>query len=297
MEKRQGIRRLLLTGASGFLGWHISQAACREWEVFGTVRSHGKAVPGVRVIRTDLTDFQDLKSIFQRVRPHAVIHGAAVTDPNFCQVNRDGTRRVNVDAAVNMAGLCADRSIPCVFTSTDLVFDGINPPYAETDPVCPVNAYGEQKVHAEEGVARTYPQAAVCRLSLMFGFSGSMRTNFFQNTLKAMEQGEAVRLFSDEFRTMLSPRAAVAGLFTALDRVNGTIHLGGAERISRYEFARLTAQVFNLADEHLVPCRQAHVKMAAPRPRDVSLDIRKARSLGFSPLPLAEELALLNGPA
>jgi dTDP-4-dehydrorhamnose reductase len=165
------MKKLLVTGASGFLGWNLCQLAKPEWDVYGTYFSHPGEIPGVNLIKVDLRDFEEIKRIFHEIQPAAVIHMAAQSSPNFCQSHPIESHSINVTAAWNIAGLCADSSIPCVFTSTDLVFNGLNPPYRETDPVCPVSLYGEQKVIAEEGMLERYPLTAVCRMPLMFGMA------------------------------------------------------------------------------------------------------------------------------
>jgi dTDP-4-dehydrorhamnose reductase len=180
--------------------------------------------------------------------------------------------------------------IPYVYTSTDLVFDGLNAPYRESDQVCPVNVYGEHKVQAEEQILRGYPPAAICRMSLMFGLSGPGAKSFIQPMILAMREGRELSLFVDEFRTPLSAGTAVAGLFLALNKVNGIIHLGGRERISRYNFGRLMKRIFKFENAQIKPCRQDDIRMAAPRAVDVSLDSSNAIALGFRPPPLGEEL-------
>ncbi|GAB4541462.1 MAG: SDR family oxidoreductase [Thermodesulfovibrionia bacterium] len=282
--------RLLITGVSGFLGWNICQLAKGRWQVFGTVFSHTLEIDGVNIIRIDLRDLKELRRLFKEIRPQAVIHTAGVTSPNFCQLHRMEAQRINVDASINIACLCADYSIPCVFTSTDIVFDGMNPPYKEDDPVCPINFYGEQKVMAERGMLRYYPDITICRMPLMFGVAPPTSSSFIQPMIKAMREGEEIRLFIDEIRTPISGWTAAEGILLALERVKGVIHLGGIERISRYEFGRLLSDVMDIKDAKLIPCRQSDIPMPAPRPPDVSLDSSKAFSLGFKPLPLIEEL-------
>jgi dTDP-4-dehydrorhamnose reductase len=78
-------------------------------------------------------------------------------------------------------------------------------------------------------------------------------------------------------------------------QVQGMIHLGGKERLSRYDFGRLLVEVFQLPATRLKSCRQQDVKMAAPRPADVSLDSSKAFHLGYQPLSVREELEMLRG--
>ena len=289
------MKKLLVTGASGFLGWNICRTAKKEWEIFGTVFSHPVEISGVNILKTDLTDFKELKSLFQEICPDAVIHTAAKSDPNFCQINKTESHKVNVDVPITIAKLCADDSIPCVFTSTDLVFNGLNAHYREEDTVCPVNIYGEQKVSAEEGMLKYYPGIAICRMSLMFGASWPGAKSFIQPMIAAMREGKELRLFVDEFRTPVSAKAAVSGILSALEKVRGLIHLGGVERISRYDFGRLLMNILDIQTARVLPCKQKDIVMAAPRPPDVSLDSSKAFAMGFKPLPLTEELMALRG--
>ncbi|OUL34915.1 NAD(P)-dependent oxidoreductase [Nostoc sp. 106C] len=287
------MKRLLITGASGFLGWHICQIVKPEWEVYGTYFSHSLEIPSVNTIKVNLTDFQELKDIFNQINPAAVIHTAAHSQPNFCQTHPQESYKINVTASCNIAGLCADRAIPCAFTSTDLVFDGLNAPYKETDLVCPVSIYGEQKVKAETGMLERYPNTAVCRMPLMFGTATPTAKSFIQPFIETLQAGKELNLFIDEFRTPVSGTTAAKGLLLALEKVQGLIHLGGKERISRYDFGQLLVEVFQITGAKLQGCRQQDIKMAAPRPADVSLDSSKAFALGYEPLSVQEELAAL----
>ena len=289
------MKKLLVTGASGFLGWHLCQAAKQEWDVYGTYFSHPGEIPGITLLKVDLRDFREIKRIFREIQPAAVIHTAAQSSPNFCQSHPDETHLINVVASCNIAELSADYSIPCVFTSTDLVFNGLNPPYRETDPVCPVNYYGEQKVMAEEGMRSRYPMTVVCRMPLMFGMATPTATSFMQPFIKALREGQELSLFVDEIRCPVSGRTAARGLLLALEKGEKCIHLGGKERVSRYDFGRLLVEVLQLPASRLKACRQEDVKMDAPRPSDVSLDSSRAFELGYKPLSLREELEALRG--
>ncbi|MBW4616940.1 MAG: NAD(P)-dependent oxidoreductase [Desmonostoc vinosum HA7617-LM4] len=284
------MKKLLITGASGFLGWNLCHLAKPDWEVYSTYFVHHLDIPGIKTWKVDLTNFQELKRLFNDINPAAVIHTAAQSQPNFCQTHPEESYTINVTASCNIAGLCADKSIRCVFTSTDLVFDGLNAPYRETDPVCPVNIYGEQKVLAETGMLERYPLTAVCRMPLMFGMATPTAKSFIQPFIQTLQEGKELKLFIDEFRTPVSGNTAAKGLLLALTKINGLIHLGGKERISRYDFGRLLTEVFQLPLTGLKSCRQQDVKMAAPRPGDVSLDSSQAFDLGYQPLSLREQL-------
>jgi dTDP-4-dehydrorhamnose reductase len=283
------MHKLLITGASGFLGYNLCRAARERWEVTGTVFSRRPAIDGVKILPVDLRDPGATAGMLAQVAPDAVIHCAAASDPNFCQLNPEPTHTINVEATAALARLCAGRSIPFVFTSSDLVFDGTRPPYRETDPVCPVSTYGLQKAEAERRVLEEYPEAAVCRMALMFGDPGPAAKSFVQPLFAALREGRPLRLFTDEYRSILGGRGAAAGLLLALEKARGILHLGGPRRMSRYEFGLILGGMLGTS-ELVRPALRSEVPMPAPRPPDVTLDSSKARQIGFSPPPVEKEL-------
>jgi dTDP-4-dehydrorhamnose reductase len=289
------MQKLLITGASGFLGWHICQLAQTKYEVYGTYFTKAIDIPGIKLTKVNLSDLQELKQLFNSIQPTDVIHTAALSQPNFCQNNPEASHAINVTASCNIAELCAENSARYAFTSTDLVFDGKNAPYQETDTVNPVNLYGEQKVLAEQGILTRYPIATVCRMPLMFGNSTPTAASFMQGFMQTIKEGKDINLFTDEFRTPASAKSAAKGILLVLEKVSGIIHLGGKERISRYDFGRLMVEVFQLPATRVKSCRQQDVKMSAPRPADVSLDSSNAFALGYDPLLIKQEFqAMLN---
>ncbi|MCE5335900.1 MAG: SDR family oxidoreductase [Desulfobacteraceae bacterium] len=287
------MKRLLITGASGFLGWNLSRAAGKEWDVFGAVFRNSSPIEGVTLLQADLTLLSELRELMRAASPDAVIHTAAISQPNICQNHRNESYRVNVEATKTLAGMCGDLSIPFVFTSTDMVFDGRKGCYREEDAVNPVNAYGEQKAQAEEAVFAAHPGSAVCRMSLMYGHAGPGAASFIQDWIAKMKEGRELRLFTDEYRTFLSARDAAAGLLLALSKVRGLLHLGGPERASRLRFGLELRRAFGLSGAVITPSSLKESNMPAPRPPDISLDSTRAVSLGFRPGAIGSELAHL----
>jgi len=285
--------KLLVTGASGFLGWNLCRIARGRWDVCGLARRNQNQPQGVELRRVDLTRFKDIKENLQEIRPDALIHAAAESSPNFCQLNPAASHRINVEATFNLASLCADLGIPFVFISSDLVFNGLKPPYSEDDPVCPVCIYGEQKAEAESAVLQRVPRALVCRMALMFGDAGQGAASFIQPLINDMKHGRQINLFMDEYRTPVSAANAAQGILLALSKTNGIVYIGGLERISRFEFGKLLRDVAGVPNAKLNACTRQSIEMAAPRPADVSLDSARAVALGFEPGPLREELERL----
>jgi dTDP-4-dehydrorhamnose reductase len=285
--------KLLVTGASGFLGWHVCQAASSQWDVYGTQWSNAAEISGATMLKVNLTDYEAVRSLLHDLAPDALIHTAAQARPHLCQEDPEGTYPINVTVPWNIAGLCAEQNIPCVFTSTDLVFDGQQSPYQETDPVSPINHYGEQKVAAEQGMLNRYPKAVVCRMPLMFG-AAPTAPSFLQGFLHQFQTGKPLTLFTDEIRTPVSGKDAAQGLLLALENAQGILHLGGKERLSRYQFGQLMVEALALNNVAFTGCRQADIPTNTPRPLDVALDSSKAFALGYAPNSVRSELHALR---
>ncbi|MCU0570062.1 MAG: NAD(P)-dependent oxidoreductase [Oculatellaceae cyanobacterium Prado106] len=288
------MKKLIITGASGFLGWHLCRLLRSQWDIYGTYQRHPLDFPDIQGIPLDLADSAALVEFFRGVQPDAVIHTAALSSPNACQEQPELSYRLNVVATAELASLCAAAQVPLVFTSSEQVFDGMRSPYCETDPVSPLNRYGEHKVMAEREVRSRYPTATVCRMPLMFGVAASA-PSFLQPFLETLKAGKPLNLFTDEFRTPASGTTAAKGIEIALEHCPPVLHLGGGDRISRYAFGELLVELLQLSPVLLHPCLQSEVRMAAPRPADVSLDSSLAFSLGYSPKSIREELAAILG--
>jgi dTDP-4-dehydrorhamnose reductase len=285
------VQKLLITGASGFLGWNLCQVARSQWETHGLYYQHAIEIADIQLHQVDLTDSELVTATIDRIAPDAIVHTAAASSPNFCQQQPQLSHQINVTASQTLAQICATAKIPLVFTSTDLVFDGTHAPYLETAPVAPLNIYGEQKVAAERAILATCDRAVICRMPLMFGNVPLTATSFIQPWFKALRERQQLQLFVDEFRTPVSGTTAAKGLLMALAAPPGILNLGGGERISRYEFGLLMAEVFGFDRSLLSPISQQDLVMAAPRAADVSLDSTKAIGLGYELPSLRQELA------
>jgi dTDP-4-dehydrorhamnose reductase len=285
--------KILITGATGFLGWYLCATAQKEWQVYGTTHTKSAKIPHVQLLPTDLTDAAALAELFQIVQPNAVIHAAALSQPNICEVQPEASWQINVQSSWRIAEHCAAAGIPCVFTSTDQVFDGQRGNYCETDPLAPVNRYSEHKVLAEEGMRSRHAQTIICRLPLMFGATPHA-PSFLQGFVAKLRQGETLQLFTDEYRTPASGESIAQGILLALASDIPCWHLGGVERLSRYEFGQYLVEMLQLPMSLLQPCFQKDVPMAASRPADVSLDSSLAFGRGYAPLGIMQELQKLE---
>ncbi len=209
------MKKLLVTGASGFLGWNCCRIAKENYKVTGLYNSRLCSVSGVGYIQCDLTDTGKLGQFISEINPSIIIHTAAISAPNRCQEEPAVSRIINVDVSGAIARICRERGVKLVFTSSDQVFSGNDAPYSECSFVSPVNIYGKQKSEAEQLILKECPDAAVCRMPLMYGDAPEGATSFIIPWLQMLRNGTPLKLFTDEMRTPVSARDAVCGLLLA----------------------------------------------------------------------------------
>lgn len=287
-------KKILITGASGFLGYHLLRLAySKGFEVYGLYNSALVSFEHSTNLQVDLRNYIDMGNVIDDIEPDVVIHTAALTDANLCEANKEISYELNVEVTRNLAGICCDYQVPFVFTSTDLVFDGTKGNYTEDDQPKPLMVYGEHKLLAEQEVMRVYPSALVARCPLMFGALAASSKNYFINFINSMQEGKTSKLFYDEYRSVCGAKSVAEGLLNLCEEATGIVHVAGAERVSRYDFGMAIVNAFGFGSTLIQGCSQKDVPMAAPRPADVSLNISKAQSLGYAPLGYEEELKLI----
>lgn len=297
-------KKVLLTGASGFLGWNFCKQVSTNYELVGTYFRNQPTDVDITWVKINLLDTPEISKLMDRVQPDIVVHLAAIANPTFCEEHPALSHHINVYTAVALAEASKKAGIPMIFSSTDLVFNGNSGPYTEDDFSYPLSQYGLQKQMAEESLLGDFEHVFVARLPLMFGETPTYTSNFYTQTIKNLQEGEPVRAFVDEYRTMMS--ASVASIWlqklieyaldsTIEDNKEHLLHLGGSESCSRYEFALKMAKVFGLDKQFIVPTMQKELDLVPARPANVSLDSTLAsNTLLYKAPSLEEQLSLLK---
>lgn len=296
------VERVLVTGASGFVGGRLVRRLAREGSrVVAWSGRHPERIPGLPGVETRSVDLGDASAIVRALAaaaPEAVVHAAAVSSLARCERQPELAARVNQRATELLAEACAARGARLVFCSTDQVFDGSRGGWAEGDAPRPLHVYGRSKLAAEAAVAALGGLGTRLRLALVYGDSPAGARSFHEQIRAALEAGTPLRLFEDEFRSPLHVDDVVQAILELLPRRDRPLlHLGGPERVSRLEMGQAAARRFGWPASRIEPARLAERSDPVPRPADLSLDTRLARSsLRRPPRSLAAGLADLARP-
>jgi dTDP-4-dehydrorhamnose reductase len=273
------MRRLLVTGATGFVGSHLLYRARFHWKVYGTFKTNRNAPPWAEALHFDLA--KDNPSILlETASPDRVVHTAAIARTDDCHQDPDAAYHVNVRGTEKLAAACAARQISLIFLSSDMVFDGKNPPFSEESTPNPQTVYGKTKLEAEEAVRTKSPDATIIRANLVYGHGIGWGSSFSEHILNTLEKDGTVTLFEDQFRSPISVRNLVNALLEIVENPpRRLLHVSGPDRISRHQFGRTLARIIGVDPERVQANRLADHRSVIPYPVDTSFDINLAKSI------------------
>src|SRR5262245_45926516 len=253
---------VLVTGASGFIGRQFMETF-RGHVVAGLRCSRSK--PGL--IKLDLKDSIALLGCIENLRPEVVIHCAARPSVDWCELNPDEARSINLSPVKLLAEKCARLGVKVVFLSTDYVFDGASGPYTETDETNPINVYGRLKLEAEQAITSWTDDYLIVRTTNVYGFDPESK-NFLMALLPKLARGERVRVAIDQFGnpTMVKDLCSVVKELISRECV-GTFHVAGPDLVNRAEWLRKAASAFGFHPGLVTGAVTGDLDQPAPRPK------------------------------
>ena len=271
------------------LGSKLAEIAIiRGYEVY-TGYCHNKPEFG-ESIKFNLTKNTSLDAIY-KIKPEVIIHTAALTNVDECEVNKALAHKINTEGTRRVAKIEKDLDAFLVYVSTDYVFSGEKGRYKEDDKPHPVNYYGYTKLLGELHCD------CIARPCVIYGVKqASGKVNFALWIIEKLRKGEPITIVTDQYVTpTLNTNLARMLLEIAERNLRGVFHLAGGTRVSRYEFALQIANTFRLDEDLITPSSMDEMKWIASRPKDSSLDTSKAsRYLKEKPYVLDKALEILK---
>jgi dTDP-4-dehydrorhamnose reductase len=290
MEAECYLLKILITGASGLYGSRLAEKATSGYVVYsGYFRD-----PPVfgSPIQFDTSYKNRVEEVFKKVNPEVVVHAASLTDVDKCETDKELAWKINVEGTRNIVEETKARSAFLVYISTDYVFNGEKGNYKETDQPDPINYYGFTKLKAEE-LVKDVDEYCIARASVIYGSTPAAgKVNFALWVLNKLKRNENVKIVADQWNSPTLNINLVDMTLEIIERkLTGIFHLSGATPISRYDFAMLIAQTFDLNKNLITPSTSAEFSWTAKRPRDSSLNTAKAQQkLKNKPLNISHAL-------
>jgi dTDP-4-dehydrorhamnose reductase len=270
--------RVLITGATGLLGGGLIQVFSGRHTMFPFTR-----------VDADIADAGGVRAAFKRVQPEAVIHTAAIPDPDVCELDPAKAQLVNVEGTRNVAEAAREVGAVVAFISSDSIFDGLKKtPYVETDPPNPVSAYGHTKV-AGEKIVRGAPEHWIFRIPILFGPG---KINFIEKGLQASTRGGEYVVASDQVGCAAYTLDIGRKMMEVMEAKRyGTFHLSNTGQCNRLELAQRAAVLAGLDPTRIIGKSLDEMKRPAKRLKYQVMEMEALKRDGFaSPRPWEEAL-------
>jgi dTDP-4-dehydrorhamnose reductase len=267
--------KILLTGRTGQIGWHLERLLPKLGETHATGRE-----------TIDLSRPDTICAAVRALRPNVILNAAAYTSVDKAETEESLAHAINAVAPAVLAAEARRVGALLMHYSTDYVFDGKSPrAYIETDEPNPINTYGRTKLAGELAVAAADGAHAILRVSWVYDVRGN---NFLLRMLRAAEERDELHIVTDQIGSPTWAHAigrATVDLLRDIRRLReapGVYHLAAAGAVSRYDFVR---RALELAPPRrplskrlrVVPVKSIAFPRPAARPAYTALDAARIR--------------------
>ncbi len=280
------MQRVLVTGAFGQLGCDLLPLLS-DYEVLATdlKTPAGTGSASYQMQQLNIAEIDAVRLTVDEFRPQVVINLAAMTNVDGCENDPHAAFAINAGAVSNFTLALADSDCHFVQISTDYLFDGSAGPYGEDAPPSPVNEYGKTKLAGEQALGKADFPVTIIRTNVVFGGNTNTRASFVKWVVDSLRDGRQINIVADQWNNP----AWTIGLSETIcyfirEKTVGIYNYGSSNYLSRLDFAREIANVFDLDQELLQPITTAELKQRARRPLRGGVKIDKLiRETGVKP--------------
>lgn len=252
------MKRMLITGASGFLGSRVAKYFVKTYEVYGPTHQ-----------QMDITDGDQVERVIGQWKPHVVIHCAAMADVGQCAREPEISWQKNVVGSVNVARAAGLVGAKCLLCSSDQVYF-----------LTPTNLYAKEKLTAEQEGLKANPDSVFLRLSWMYDpalTDTRQRSDFFTNLLPKLFAKEEVFFAVHDRRGITDVNEVIFNMEKAIALPGGVYDFGSPNNKTMYETAVAVFAGLGLDAERVKENREAF----RDTPRDMALKQEAVNGYGI----------------
>ncbi len=250
-------RIVLVIGAKGMLGRDLTDvlnSSLPNDEIFGW------DIDEIDIQKEEETAFK-----IEKLRPDIVVHIAAYTDVDGCELNEEKAFAVNAEGTKHVALAASRCQAKMIYLSTDYVFDGNKrEPYLETDFPHPLNVYGRSKLQGEQYVQELVRDALIIRTQWLYGRHGK---NFVASILQQAREKRVLSIVNDQIGSP-TYTADLASAVIALIQFDarGIFHVTNSDFCTWYTFGQAILKLSGVDKVRVIPISSKELGRPAIRP-------------------------------
>lgn len=268
------MKKILITGASGQLGKTLKTLFSSKYDIIPTSKNYYTYQKNYFL---DITNPILIRDIVSATSPDIIINLAALTNVDLCEKKPDLAFSVNFTGLQNIVKIFNG---PIIQLSTDYVFDGKTGQYSENSSVNPINVYGRTKLEAENFLKENSKDSLIIRTNVLYDYMSESPASFLNWVVKSLEDDKKINVVDDQWNNPTWTHSIAVAIDKAIEfELNGLIHWGDNDYISRFDFAIKIAETFQLKKNLINPIKTRELNQIAARPLKGGLNVDRAKSI------------------
>lgn len=278
--------KIFITGATGMLGRVLLKDLSKNKKnsIYAVSRFKQNNFSNINInwIYFDLINLKQLSYYLNEIKPHLIIHCAALVNVDRCEEIKEYTDQLN-KRFVEIVNNNTFRT-KIIFISSDSVFDGFRGDYIELDKTNPLNYYAKSKVEAEEKLIKSKLSYLIIRTNI-FGYHLPKSSSLVEWAIDKLSSNESIGGFEDVYFNPLYVDQLSEIIIKLIDiKVEGILNIASDTKLNKYDFLLEIADVFGF-DKKLVKKKSVkEVEFKARRPQNTTLNTDLLNEIiGFTP--------------
>jgi len=269
---------IFVTGANGMVGSYLEEVFKKE-ELYLTDFNVDSKTAKINFL--DIRDPEAVKKEIKKVRPQFVLHLAAKTDVDKCEIEVDDAYLTNVIGTQNISLACQDLNAIMIYISTAGVFGGDKiEPYTEFDHPNPVNVYGRTKLEGEKIVQSLLNKYYIVRAGWMMG-GREKDKKFVGKIVQLFKEKDKILAVNDKIGSPTYAHDLLEGIKKLIStNYFGLYHMTNRGVCSRYDVAVEIGRILKKKIP-VEPVSSALFPLPAPRARSEAMRNYKLELLGI----------------
>lgn len=269
-------KRILITGANGFLGSRLSEYF-KKMDAYETLDVSHREL--------EISDSLAVTAFVKAIRPDYVLHCAGVSNTVTCEKEPKLSEQINVLGTSNMAKACRQTGSRMIFMSSDQVYNASDSmePNREEGIHRPGTVYGRDKKRAEEAMLTCLHDAVALRLTWMYDYPTKDRaggTGLLGNLLEAVRENRKLKLPVHDYRGITYVWEIIKNMEAAMGLPGGVYNFGSESRLNTYQTAVLFLQAVT-GKEDVSALIEPDRERFASCPRNLTIDTSRIRRQGI----------------
>ena len=273
-------KKVLVLGAAGLLGFNFLYNWKKKFQIYANINKskiYIKGVNYVRIFNENINlNYDILLAQIKKINPDIIINCIALTNIDKCEKQVKKSFFLNCKLPSILSLVCSNLNIKFVHFSTDQLFGkNLRKKNEKTKP-SPISIYGKHKYQAEKQIIKNNPLSLIIRTNF-FGWSKKNK-QLTDKIISNLRSNLPIHLYDDYFFTPIYVSYLIDNVFKLLQKKNtGVFNIVGDQRISKYEFGILIADILKLNQKLIIKSSISEKKLIAKRCPDLSLSNNKLK--------------------